>query len=89
MGLGATAANTASSPTNLSVGFSLAGVTGAAKIRLTATLPNGTTAAATCTDSPCAVSVDARQGSAVVIRVEYLSSGDAVLASGDLQRVAI
>ena len=76
--------------TSVSVGFSLAGVSSAAKIRVTITVPSGTTYTNTCTSSPCVVSsVDTRQGAAGRMVVEYLTSGNAVLATGDSQPIPI
>jgi len=88
--LGSTAASITPVATSISVKFSLAGVTNATKVRMTATLPNGTTTSATCTSSPCTVSgLDSVQGTKASLRLEYLSSGDAVLAAGDQQSVPV
>jgi len=75
---------------SLSVGFTLTGVTSAAKIRITITMPNGATSSTTCTTSPCVVTgLDTNQGTAALMLIEYLTSGDVVTAVGDNQPVTI
>lgn len=88
--LGSTAADITPVAATVSVGYTTTGVTGATKLRATVTMPNGSTATATCTSSPCVVSgLDSRQGTAAMMRLEYLSSGDAVLAAGLWQPITI
>ena len=87
--LGSTNANISPNPTNVSIGFSLSGIPNATKIKLNVTQSNTSIATATCTESPCVVSVDARQGSVITLRIEYLSSVDVVLATGDQQTITI
>jgi len=62
------------------IGFALPG--GAAKARFTSTAPSGKATATTCTSSPCSVTLDARQGNHL-LGMEYLTSGDVVIASGE------
>lgn len=81
---GAAAAN----PRTLSIGFRLANITNAAKVRCTLTLPSGATVQATATSSPCAVAADVRQGDHL-LKLEYLTSGDVVLATSDQQVVKV
>jgi len=73
-------------PANLKtypVGFSLSGISGAAKFRAILTAPNGAQVTITCTSSPCSLSgLDARQGD-YLLQTQYLTSGNVVLASGD------
>ena len=61
--------------------FRLANVTGAAEVAIVLTQPAGTVTTTVCTTSPCAVTMDARQGSHLM-QMNYRSSGHAVLASG-------
>lgn len=62
----------------------------ATKVRVTITQPSGATATNTCSADTCTVSgLDTRQGSTALMKLEYLSSGDVVLASGDQQRVPV
>lgn len=68
----------------LQVGFNLASVSNAAKVRVSLTEPSGYVVQNICTTSPCAVTGDVRQGSHL-IKLEYLSSGNVVLAAGDQQ----
>jgi len=79
-------ASTTAQNRTLSIAGNIASVTNAAKMRATLTLPSGATAANTCASSPCAVTADAQQGRHRLV-VEYLSSGDAVLARSDPQIV--
>jgi hypothetical protein len=62
--------------------FTLTGVAGAAKVRLTVTHPTGIAQVLTCSTSPCAIAVDARSGS-VLIKMDYLNSAGAVAAPGE------
>lgn len=71
-------------PRTLQVGFKLSSVTNATKVRVSLTQPSGQVVQNTCTSSPCAVTGDVRQGSHLV-KLEYLSSSNAVLASGEQQ----
>jgi hypothetical protein len=65
----------------VSVSFHLASVTNAASARLSVTAPNGTVTTYPCASSPCSISVDAeRLGGSM--KIEYLSAGSSVLASG-------
>lgn len=62
-----------------SVGFRLANVTNATKVRITVRKPDGNTlAAVVCTTSPCSVPVDARQTNHEY-QLEYLASDNKVL----------
>jgi hypothetical protein len=64
----------------LYIGANLAGVPGATKIRVVITDPSGSTTTTDCNASPCAVTVDSRQGDPLV-SIQYLSATGAVLAS--------
>ncbi|NBW07788.1 MAG: hypothetical protein EBR82_07155 [Caulobacteraceae bacterium] len=68
--LGSTNANITPVSASVSVSYTLTGAPpSAAKMRATVTLPNGTTAATTCTSSPCTVTgLDTRQGTAAQMR---------------------
>lgn len=80
----------AAASTTISIGFSLAGVANATKVRATVTMPTGATSTATCTSSPCAVTgLNTNQGTAALMRLEYLSAGDAVLAAGEQQSITV
>jgi hypothetical protein len=62
------------------VAFNMAGVPGAAAVRVETIAPNGDVAETPCTSSPCTVTIDERQGD-YIFRLEYLSAGGAVLAT--------
>jgi hypothetical protein len=64
----------------LYIGANLPGVPGAAAIRVVITSPSGVTYTTNCNASPCAVTVDHRQGDHLV-SIQYLSATGAVLAS--------
>ena len=64
----------------LYVGANMADVPGAAAIRVVATAPSGVATTTNCNTSPCAVSVDHRQGDPL-LSIQYLSAAGAVLAS--------
>lgn len=70
----------------INVGVNLASVTNAAKIRITITQPTGVTATNTCEASTCTVTGDFRAGAASMA-LEYLSAGDAVLASSTVSTI--
>ena len=61
------------------IGFNLGQIRGATKARVTVTAPSGSTTEVECATSPCAVTVDGRQGKHL-IQLEYLSSAGLVLA---------
>jgi hypothetical protein len=65
------------------VAFNLGGVRGAMKARITATEPSGKTDEIECSSSPCAVTLDRRQGKHL-IEVKYLSGSGSVLASTEI-----
>jgi hypothetical protein len=74
--------------TSITVGVKRSAVTSATKVRVTITQPSGATATNTCSADSCTVTgLDTRQGSTALMRLEYLSAGDVVLASGDQQFV--
>jgi hypothetical protein len=74
---------------NVPVGFTMVGVPGAEKVRITVTEPTGTTRnPIVCTDSPCVVSVDPRQGDHLM-KIEYLSGSGKVLSRSDSTRIAM
>jgi len=76
--------------TSITVGVKLSSVPTATKVRVTITQPSGATATNTCSADTCTVTgLDTRQGSTALMRLEYLSSGDVVLASGDQQLVPV
>jgi hypothetical protein len=64
------------------VPFTLAGVSGAAAVQVTITLPNGAASTQMCPASPCAVTVDARIGS-VLMKMDYLNAAGSIVAPGD------
>lgn len=64
------------------VTFRLADVAGAIQARVSVLSPSGATTQTTCTTSPCAVTVDRRQGTHAYT-TEYLSAGGAVLARSE------
>jgi hypothetical protein len=64
------------------VGFNGARIPGAAGVRATATAPDGESIQVSCSSSPCAVPIDARQGEHI-FRIEYLSHTGAVLAASE------
>jgi hypothetical protein len=64
----------------LYIGANLPGVPGAAAIQVVTTDPGGVTYTTNCNASPCAVTVDRRQGDHL-LSVRYLSASGAVLAS--------
>lgn len=83
---------TAVSPANtVSVGLSVKidSVPNATKVRYTITSPDGTTATTTCTTSPCTVTADARQAGVALVTIEYLDTGNNVLATGIPQAIPI
>lgn len=65
----------------------ISSVPNATKIRVTITRPDGSATVTTCASSPCSVSVDARNSA--LIQWSYLSAGDAVLASSDVERLVV
>ena len=71
----------AASNRTVSVNLDLAAIPNAPKARISVWSPAGVEAITTCSTSPCAVTVDARQGRHTY-RVDYLSAGNAVLALG-------
>lgn len=84
--------STTASPANtVSIGLSVKidAVTNAAKVRYTITSPDGTTATTTCTTSPCTVTADARQAGVALVTIEYLDTGNNVLATGIPQAIPI
>jgi hypothetical protein len=72
----------------ITAAFNLASVPNATEARVTLTRPDGSTAQATCSSSPCSVPADVRQGTHL-LRIEYLSSAGAVLAVGEQTRVRV
>ena len=78
----------ASSNRTLLVGVNLASVPNATQVRLTLTKPDSSTVTATCSSSPCSITADARQADHL-LKVEYLSAGNAVLAVGSQQIAAV
>lgn len=66
---------------HIDVGFKLTNVLNAAKFRVTVTSPEATATTTTCTSSPCIVSWTGQPGK-VLLTPQYLSAGDAVLATG-------
>ena len=75
--------------TNLTFKARRADVLNATKFRVTVTVPSGTTYTNTCSADTCIVSnIDRRQGNGLAM-YEFLSSGDAVLATSRQQPVTI
>jgi hypothetical protein len=72
----------------MNFGFQTGDIAAATKMRVTVKNPNAADTTVTCTSAPCTVSVDARLGQHLY-RIEYLSSGDAVLAAGDWLPLAV
>ena len=68
------------------VAFNMAGVPGAAAVRVRTVAPNGEEIETSCASSPCTVTIDGRQGD-YIFQLEYLSAGGAVLASTALPTV--
>jgi hypothetical protein len=62
------------------VAFNLGQIRGATKARVTVTAPSGNATEVECNSSPCAVTVDGRQGKHL-FQLQYLSSTGAVLAT--------
>jgi hypothetical protein len=71
-----------------SVAFDLQSVPDAAQVRVTVKKPDGSTAQTTCSASACQITVDARQGDHLV-RLEYLSPVEKVLATSDWMPLAV
>jgi hypothetical protein len=67
----------------LKVGFNMASIPGAEKVRVSVTAPSGRIIQAECSVSPCSVATDARQGHSL-IGIQYLSGPGSVLASTSL-----
>lgn len=83
---------TTPSPTNtvnIEMSTKIDSVTSATKVKYTITSPDGTTATTTCTSSPCTVTADARQSGTALVKIEYLSAGNSVLAVGVPQAISI
>jgi hypothetical protein len=72
----------------LSIGFDLSAIPNAASVRITLTRPSGEIVQTVCPSSPCSVNLDARQGSHLM-KLEYLSATDAVLAGGEPALVGV
>jgi hypothetical protein len=70
----------------LYIGANLPSVPGAAAIRVVTTSPSGVTYTTNCNASPCAVTVDHRQGDHLM-SIQYLSASGAVLASSGVPLV--
>lgn len=67
-----------------------ADILNATKLRVTITVPSGTTYTNTCSADSCIVSsIDTRQGTAGLMKIEFLSASDAVLAVSEQQPVTI
>jgi len=76
--------------TSITVSVKRSAVTSATKVRVTITQPSGATATNTCSADSCTVTgLDTRQGSTALMRLEYLSAGDVVLAIGSEQIVPV
>jgi hypothetical protein len=86
--LGATAASRTPQPLPLRIGFRLQSVPGAISVRLTVVRPDGQPVTADCTSSPCSVSGDRQQGEHR-FKLEYRSSGGAVLQASELKPVRV
>ena len=85
--LGAAAA---ASTTSVTVSANRSAITSATKMRVTITQPSGTTATNTCSADTCTVTgLSTRQGTAALMKIEYLSASDAVLAAGSQQPITI
>lgn len=69
------------------VAFNLTSVPNASKVTVIVTAPSGAVQRVTCSNSPCLVTGDARQGNHL-IQVQYLGTGNAVLAIGE-QQIAV
>ncbi|MBZ5678334.1 MAG: hypothetical protein LAP61_29195 [Acidobacteriia bacterium] len=75
-------------PRTLNVTCNISSVINAAKCRVILTKPDGSTITNTCTVSPCSVTADAREGDHL-LKVDYLSASDAVLAAGESEPVKV
>jgi hypothetical protein len=75
-------------PITLAIGFTLGAVPNATKARITMTKANGAVSTLTCVTSPCVFTGDRRETVHQFV-VEYLSSGDKVLATSDKTRVVV
>lgn len=87
--LGPSAASITAVPVSISVGFRLADIPTATKVRVTLTKPDGTTSVNTCTSSPCSVTGDSTQGNKAMLLLEYLNVSDVVKSTGQQQRITI
>ena len=75
--------------TNITAYGRRADITSATKLRVTITIPSGTTYTNTCSADSCIVSsIDRRQGNGLM-KIEFLSAGDVVLAASEQQPVTI
>ncbi|MFO0503804.1 MAG: PKD domain-containing protein [Acidobacteriota bacterium] len=64
------------------IDFDLGQVPGATQVKMNVTRPDASGFFVICTTSPCAINVDARQGSHLLM-LEYLNDNDEVLSSGE------
>jgi hypothetical protein len=68
-------------PRQVYIDFSLAGVANAAKVVAVVTAPNGSKTSTTCATSPCALTVPRADQPGYFIQTQYQSAGGVVLAS--------
>jgi hypothetical protein len=66
-------------PRTVLVPFSLDGISSATALRVTTYFPSGKVESKTCTSSPCAITVDARQGGHWILK-QYLGSNSELIA---------
>jgi hypothetical protein len=72
----------------ITVPLNLSSVPGSTQARLTVTAPTGTSVQTLCSESPCTISVDDRQGNHQ-LRIDYLSSTGELLAPGETSLLTV
>jgi hypothetical protein len=76
--------------TSFTVSALRSSISSATKLRVTVTVPSGSTYTNTCSADACTVTgIDSRQGTTGLMQLEYLSAGDAVLSRGEKQPVTV
>jgi hypothetical protein len=70
------------------VSFNLGAVPGAVSVKIRVTQPSGAEQAYACSDSPCPITVDKRQG-AHWYRILYLNAGGQTLQTSDADLIEV